>query len=103
VQESLWHLLAATLIGFAVGLERERAKVERQGSTIGGCVPSPCWGLLGGVSALGQNQWLPAVAGLAVYTLTVFKTALSFGTRGLGLYVALGLLPGGLLALLMVL
>jgi len=29
-------LLAATLIGFAVGLERERAKVERQGSTIGG-------------------------------------------------------------------
>jgi len=82
VQESLWHLLAATLIGFAVGLERERAKVERQGSTIGGVRTFTLLGLLGGVSALGQNQWLPAVglaavAGLAVYTLKNSRDATS--------------------------
>lgn len=82
MQESLWHLLAATLIGFAVGLERERAKVERQGSTIGGVRTFTLLGLLGGVSALGQNQWLPAVglaavAGLAVYTLKNSRDATS--------------------------
>jgi uncharacterized membrane protein (DUF4010 family) len=82
VQESLWHLLAATLIGFAVGLERERAKVERQGSTIGGVRTFTLMGLLGGVSALGQNQWLPvvglaAVAGLAVYSLKNSRDATS--------------------------
>lgn len=82
MQESLWHLLAATLIGFAVGLERERAKVERQGSTIGGVRTFTLMGLLGGVSALGQNQWLPvvglaAVAGLAVYSLKNSRDATS--------------------------
>ena len=75
-------MLAATLIGFAVGLERERAKVERQGSTIGGVRTFTLLGLLGGVSALGQNQWLPAVglaavAGLAVYTLKNSRDATS--------------------------
>lgn len=82
MQESLWHLLAATLIGFAVGLERERAKVERQGSTIGGVRTFTLLGLLGGVSALGQAPWLSAagllgVAGLAVYTLKNSRDATS--------------------------
>jgi len=97
VQESLWHLLAATLIGFAVGLERERAKVERQGSTIGGVRTFTLLGLLGGVSALGQNQWLPvvglaAVAGLAVYTLKNSRDATS-QVAALVVYV-LGVLCG---------
>ncbi len=97
MQESLWHLLAATLIGFAVGLERERAKVERQGSTIGGVRTFTLLGLLGGVSALGQNQWLPvvglaAVAGLAVYTLKNSRDATS-QVAALVVYV-LGVLCG---------
>jgi uncharacterized membrane protein (DUF4010 family) len=54
-----------------------------------------------------NKQLMLSVASIAIVVAalsnTVFKTALSFGTRGLGLYVALGLLPGGLLALLMVL
>ncbi len=97
MQESLWHLLAATLIGFAVGLERERAKVERQGSTIGGVRTFTLLGLLGGVGALGQNQWLPAVglaavAGLAVYTLRNSRDATS-QVAALVVYV-LGVLCG---------
>ncbi len=66
MQESLWHLLAATLIGFAVGLERERAKVERQGSTIGGVRTFTLLGLLGGVGALGPAPWLSAAGLLGV-------------------------------------
>lgn len=82
MQESLWHLLAATLIGFAVGLEREQARVERQGSTIGGVRTFTLLGLLGGVSALGQTPWLSVagllgVAGLAVYTLKNSRDATS--------------------------
>lgn len=78
----LWHLLAATLIGFAVGLERERSKVERQGSAIGGVRTFTLLGLLGGVSALGPSLWLPAagllaVAGLAVYSLKNSRDATS--------------------------
>ncbi|WP_337868391.1 MgtC/SapB family protein [Meiothermus sp.] len=97
MQELLWHLLAATLIGFAVGLERERAKVERQGSTIGGVRTFTLLGLLGGVGALGQNQWLPvvglaAVAGLAVYSLRNSRDATS-QVAALVVYV-LGVLCG---------
>ncbi|GAO74501.1 MgtC/SapB family protein [Meiothermus ruber] len=82
MQESLWHLLAATLIGFAVGLERERAKVERQGSTVGGVRTFTLLGLLGGVGALGPEPWLSVagllgVAGLAVYTLKNSRDATS--------------------------
>ncbi|MFN3390772.1 MAG: MgtC/SapB family protein [Meiothermus ruber] len=97
MQDALWHLLAATLIGFAVGLERERAKVERQGSTIGGVRTFTLLGLLGGVGAFGQNQWLPvvglaAVAGLAVYSLRNSRDATS-QVAALVVYV-LGVLCG---------
>ncbi len=97
MQELLWHLLAATLIGFAVGLERERAKVERQGSAIGGVRTFTLLGLLGGVSALGQSLWLPAaglvaVAGLAVYSLKSSRDATS-QVAALTVYV-LGVLCG---------
>ncbi len=82
MQEALWHLLAATLIGFAVGLERERAKLERQASSIGGVRTFTLLGLLGGVLALGQGVWLAAagliaVAGLAVYSLKNSQDATS--------------------------
>lgn len=75
MQETLWHLLAATLIGFAVGLERERAHRERQASTIGGLRTFTLIGLLGAAAALGQAAWLAplgfvAVGGLAVFTLS---------------------------------
>jgi len=97
VQELLWHLLAATLIGFTVGLERERAKVERQASTIGGVRTFTLMGLLGGVAALGQAVWLPAVglvavAGLAVYSLRSGHDATS-QVAALTVYV-LGVLCG---------
>lgn len=97
MQESLWHLLAATLIGFAVGLERERAKVERQGSTIGGVRTFTLIALLGGVSALGPVPWLPAVglagvAGLAIYSLKNSRDATS-QVAALTVYV-LGVLSG---------
>ncbi len=97
MQALLWHLLAATLIGFAVGLERERAKVERQGSAIGGVRTFTLLGLLGGVSALGPNLWLPAagllaVAGLAVYSLKNSRDATS-QVAALTVYV-LGVLCG---------
>lgn len=97
MQDSLWHLLAATLIGFAVGLERERAKVERQASSIGGVRTFTLMGLLGGVSALGQDHWLPAVglaavAGLAIYTLSNSRDATS-QVAALVVYV-LGVLCG---------
>jgi len=97
VQDSLWYLLAATLIGFAVGLERERAKVERQASTIGGVRTFTLMGLLGGLTALGQALWLPAVglaalAGLAVYSLKNSRDATS-QVAALTVYV-LGVLSG---------
>lgn len=97
MQDSLWHLLAATLIGFAVGLERERAKVQRQASSIGGVRTFTLLGLLGGVSALGQDCWLPAVglaavAGLAIYTMSSSRDATS-QVAALAVYV-LGVLCG---------
>jgi uncharacterized membrane protein (DUF4010 family) len=107
VQESLWHLLAATLIGFAVGLERERAKVERQGSTIGGVRTFTLIGLLGGVSALGPVPWLPAVglagvAGLAIYSLKNSRDATSqvaaLTVNVLGVLAGLGLVLPALFA-----
>ncbi len=97
MQDLLWHLLAATLIGFAVGLERERAQVERQASTIGGVRTFTLIGLLGGASAIAQIPWLPvvglaAVAGLAVYSLRNSRDATS-QVAALAVYV-LGVLCG---------
>ncbi|WP_027893393.1 MgtC/SapB family protein [Calidithermus chliarophilus] len=97
MQETLWHLLAATLIGFTVGLEREHARVERQTSAIGGVRTFTLIGLLGGVAALGQVPWLPAVglaavAALAVYSLKDGRDATS-PVAALTVYV-LGVLCG---------
>jgi uncharacterized membrane protein (DUF4010 family) len=74
MQASLWHLLAATLIGFTVGLERERAKMERQTSAIGGVRTFTLLGLLGGIAALGAEQWLPAAGLLAVVGLGIYSS-----------------------------
>ncbi|MCX7803417.1 MAG: DUF4010 domain-containing protein, partial [Meiothermus ruber] len=54
-----------------------------------------------------NEQLLLPVASVAILIAalsnTVFKTALAFGAKGLGFYVALGLVPGGVLALLVLL
>jgi uncharacterized membrane protein (DUF4010 family) len=54
-----------------------------------------------------NKQLMASVASIAIVVAalsnTVFKTALSFGAKGLGAYVALGLIPGGVLALLVLL
>jgi len=65
VESSLIRLALATLVGLAVGLERERAKRERSTGVLGGVRTYALLGLLGGVSALLNAPGLVAV-GFAV-------------------------------------
>lgn len=82
MQETLWHLVAATLIGFAVGLERERARAERATSPLGGVRTFTLIGLLGGISVLGKEAMLVplgflAVAGLGLWSFSRGRGATS--------------------------
>lgn len=95
--QALWHLLAAVLVGFAVGLERERARTERQASAIGGLRTFTLIGLLGGASALVKELWLVpvglvAIGALGVYSLSRSQDATS-PVAALTVYV-LGVLCG---------
>jgi uncharacterized membrane protein (DUF4010 family) len=65
LQQVLWHLLTATLIGFVVGLERERAKAERIIGVLGGVRTFTLLGLLGALCAVAPLNYLSAV-GLVV-------------------------------------
>lgn len=95
--QALWHLLASVLVGFAVGLERERARTERQASAIGGLRTFTLIGLLGGASALVKELWLVpvglvAIGALGVYSLSRSQDATS-PVAALTVYV-LGVLCG---------
>ncbi|GIW34255.1 DUF4010 domain-containing protein [Meiothermus sp.] len=103
MQTLLWHLLAATLIGFAVGLEAFGSAGVFAVSALSGVADLDAISLsLARLTA--SEQLVLQVAAIAILIAalsnTLFKTVLSFGAGRLGVYVALGLLPGGLLALL---
>lgn len=84
-------------MGFAVGLERERARTERQASAIGGLRTFTLIGLLGGAVALVRELWLvpvglAAIGALGVYSLSRSQDATS-PVAALTVYV-LGVLCG---------
>ncbi len=63
MDDTLWRLLAATLIGFLVGFEREHARAERELGVLGGLRTFASLGLLGGALGL-LGEPLPLAAGL---------------------------------------
>ena len=75
METTLIHLALATLVGFAVGLERERAKRVRTTGALGGVRTYALLGLLGGVAAVSGEPavvavGLAATGALALWSLT---------------------------------
>jgi uncharacterized membrane protein (DUF4010 family) len=97
VQQILWHLLTATLIGFGVGLERERAKAERTIGALGGVRTFTLLSLLGALCALAPVNYLSLVGLIAVAILATWSYSRHEGTTtevaALAVYV-LGVLCG---------
>ena len=97
MESSLTGLALATLVGFAVGLERERAKRERETGALGGVRTFALIGLLGGLAGvLGSGALALAgflvVGALALWSLTRAPGATS-EVAALVVYL-LGLLAG---------
>ena len=75
METTLFRLALATLVGFAVGLERERAKRLRATGVLGGVRTYALLGLLGGVAAVSGEPAVAAVGfavtgALALWSLT---------------------------------
>jgi uncharacterized membrane protein (DUF4010 family) len=97
LQQVLWHLLAATLIGFVVGLERERAKAERSIGALGGVRTFTLLSLFGALCAIVPVNYLSAVGLVAVGGLATWSYSHHEGSTtevaALAVYV-LGVLCG---------
>ena len=97
LQQVLWHLLAATLIGFVVGLERERAKAERNIGALGGVRTFTLLSLLGALCALVPVNYFSVVGLVTVGALATWSYSHHEGSTtevaALAVYV-LGVLCG---------